>query len=76
VRTVSAVNPLDRATWPEVLHRVDMAAVYGVSVKTIDRMREMRELPPNLPGSAITWSKADLCAWLDRPALRKGFRVA
>jgi predicted DNA-binding transcriptional regulator AlpA len=66
----------DRTTWPEVLHRTEMATVYGVSVKTVDRMRKDGTLPDRLPGSVPMWSKADVMRWLDSPRERRGHRRA
>jgi hypothetical protein len=68
------VSRTDRATWPEVLRRTDLAVIYGCSAKCIDDMRGRGELPARLPGSAPLWSKADLIKWLDEPRARRGLR--
>lgn len=70
------ISRTDRATWPEVLKRADLAAIYGCSTKCIDDMRNRGDLPARLPGGDPRWSKTDVCRWLDSPAERRGLRRA
>ena len=70
----SALDRLDRRTWPEVLSRTDLAAIYGCTVRQIFRMRVRGELPRPLPGP-LAWSKTEVCQWLDDPRRRLGCRV-
>lgn len=67
-------NPLDRTTWPEVLRRSHLAAIWGVSTKQVDRKRTFGEMPDPLP-SGHEWAKAQVCEWLDNPRSRRGCRV-
>jgi hypothetical protein len=70
----STVNPNDRATWPEVLFRVDLVAILRCSLRQIDRMKRDGALPDPIPGTAASYSKTVICAWLDNPRSHRGWR--
>lgn len=68
-------NPCDRSTWPEVLRRPHLAAIWGLSAHRIDIKRKRGEMPDPLP-SGHEWTKAAVCEWLDNPRSRRGCRVS
>lgn len=80
MRPTVTINPCDRATWPEVLRRSDLAVIFGESLDSIDRRRKAHLLPRTLPAVSkkdVCWSKTDICEWLDHGRVReRGLRIA